>query len=608
MKGPYIMKKLTVIFLAVLILAGMCIPVSAATNVNFKIGSFLYEKDGFIYGIPKETSCETVASNFEGENVVKDSSGADLDLSALVGTGAKIKAGREAEVVIIGDINGDGKLTSVDYLRIKQYVSGKFELEGAYFTAADINADGSIKSIDYLSVKQCFSGKKDLYTGMTAEPYTSDLPVTTFDASQQRLSRDKITIGVFRFDGELWDDEHMSEFKNEWGGDYLMSYSSHDTGRKVKTLYSLCDKYGVGIFGRSLPRYTYPNPGKPNPVDDDPDYVEFDKKLEEYKYDNESVWADDVYDEPRSTAFDWISGAIDRYVTKFPAPAKTFFYTNLNPMNQQVGNLEGHGSATYTDYIKDFVNKVDTDYISFDIYPFDNNMTGMSTNYIYNLDVVASAARESKRNFWIIIQAGQNPVPEGMTQLMPKKSQIRYQAYTSLAFGAKSIIYACYSPCWWADGTSMINQDGTKNEYWYVGQQLNKEMKFLSPTFCQYDNVDVFALNITNSVTGRQMRMQNKRAKQRGYGESRGFENFAAESDILIGAFEKKDGNGYAVMLVDNTDPYNEEATNTVTFTTKIEGTVKCIQGAAETVLTPDANGVYTVNLTSGDGAFVTVS
>lgn len=58
-----------------------------------------------------------------------------------------------------GDVNEDGKITSVDYLKIRRMFSGKETLKNAEFAAADFNCDGKIMSIDYLSVKKAFSGK-----------------------------------------------------------------------------------------------------------------------------------------------------------------------------------------------------------------------------------------------------------------------------------------------------------------------------------------------------------------------------------------------------------------------------------------------------------------
>ena len=58
-----------------------------------------------------------------------------------------------------GDVNEDGKITSVDYLKIRQTFSAKTTLNNAEFAAADYNCDGRILSVDYLSVKKVFSGK-----------------------------------------------------------------------------------------------------------------------------------------------------------------------------------------------------------------------------------------------------------------------------------------------------------------------------------------------------------------------------------------------------------------------------------------------------------------
>ena len=58
-----------------------------------------------------------------------------------------------AVTVTKGDVNGDGKITSSDYVLIKNHIMGTSILNDTGKQAADYNADGSITSSDYVLIK-----------------------------------------------------------------------------------------------------------------------------------------------------------------------------------------------------------------------------------------------------------------------------------------------------------------------------------------------------------------------------------------------------------------------------------------------------------------------
>lgn len=58
-----------------------------------------------------------------------------------------------------GDVNGDGKITPADYVRIKNHIMGSSKLSGASLIAADLNGDGKITPADYVKVKNIIMGK-----------------------------------------------------------------------------------------------------------------------------------------------------------------------------------------------------------------------------------------------------------------------------------------------------------------------------------------------------------------------------------------------------------------------------------------------------------------
>ena len=60
----------------------------------------------------------------------------------------------DSSVRKLGDLSGDGKINSVDYLLLKRCVLGTFKLTDEQFAAADINRDNKVNSIDYLLLKR----------------------------------------------------------------------------------------------------------------------------------------------------------------------------------------------------------------------------------------------------------------------------------------------------------------------------------------------------------------------------------------------------------------------------------------------------------------------
>jgi len=73
-----------------------------------------------------------------------------------------ITDGTECTVVLKGDINGDGRVTSFDYIKTKLSIVKSDALTGAAKNAADFNSDGSVTSADYMIIKTVFESL-DLY-------------------------------------------------------------------------------------------------------------------------------------------------------------------------------------------------------------------------------------------------------------------------------------------------------------------------------------------------------------------------------------------------------------------------------------------------------------
>lgn len=127
--------------------------------------------DDLIIVKDNEYTIETVVSNFDGlsENytyTVYDKNGNEYN-GDLVRTGDYIvikdnNVEYNYDVVLSGDTSGDGLVTPLDYVKIKNHIIGNTRLSGVpYMLAADMSGDGLITPLDYIKVKnQIIKGGK----------------------------------------------------------------------------------------------------------------------------------------------------------------------------------------------------------------------------------------------------------------------------------------------------------------------------------------------------------------------------------------------------------------------------------------------------------------
>ncbi len=133
---------------------------------------YLISEEGRLTGLTDETSYSSFIANFKNTGSVKvyDLSGSEVtEPTALIGTGFTVRLTDgasvydSADVVLLGDLNGDGRLTSVDYLRLRAYFNGDYELEGVTYAAARISGAESLTSVDYLRLRAHFNGDYNIY-------------------------------------------------------------------------------------------------------------------------------------------------------------------------------------------------------------------------------------------------------------------------------------------------------------------------------------------------------------------------------------------------------------------------------------------------------------
>jgi hypothetical protein len=119
--------------------------------------------DEFVYGMWDKLTFE------DAKNLFEDAESITTNESGYVGTGAVFTYGDiDYTVVILGDIDGNGTVTSTDYVRIKSNLTGSYALDKVSKDAADIDNNENITATDYLRVKSHFLKSYNLYENKIA--------------------------------------------------------------------------------------------------------------------------------------------------------------------------------------------------------------------------------------------------------------------------------------------------------------------------------------------------------------------------------------------------------------------------------------------------------
>ena len=124
-------------------------------------GIFKLDTDSNILTVLPGATVRNISEYLDKTCKVKNNEGKVVtDKDATVATGYKVDD--TYSIAVLGDVNGDGKVKSTDYMRIKNYILKKSELSDAEMAAADVNEDGKVKSTDYMRIKNYILKKSEI--------------------------------------------------------------------------------------------------------------------------------------------------------------------------------------------------------------------------------------------------------------------------------------------------------------------------------------------------------------------------------------------------------------------------------------------------------------
>lgn len=135
-----------------------------------KNSGFKYNENN-LFGINIGTNVSELIGNISSYNhtievVVKDKDG-NIKTNDIFKTGDTVTiVGNDGtktyNVLIYGDANGDGKISAIDYVNIKNYILKSSNLTGIYAVAADVNRDNKVNAIDYVQIKNNILGRNKI--------------------------------------------------------------------------------------------------------------------------------------------------------------------------------------------------------------------------------------------------------------------------------------------------------------------------------------------------------------------------------------------------------------------------------------------------------------
>lgn len=169
-------KISAVVLLISIMLSALCVPASAATlKFQPKVES------GCICGTDLKTP-QTAFRDIFGSRALEiydnDRKAVPVDSQVNMGTGFTVKVDNRVfyNLVVMGDVNGDGELTPMDYVLVKRAVMGTYKLNSVALRAAEVADGEELRSINYIKIKRAYFGTYDINAPYACEPYESTKP------------------------------------------------------------------------------------------------------------------------------------------------------------------------------------------------------------------------------------------------------------------------------------------------------------------------------------------------------------------------------------------------------------------------------------------------
>jgi len=283
---------------------------------------------------------------------------------------------------------------------------------------------------------------------------------------------------------------------------------------------------------------------------------------------NSALYGYFLEDEPAAGSFHGL--AIMTALVREAAP-RTPAYINLFPNYAGTGQL---GAASYEKYLDDFATTVHPAQLCYDHYALMDDGT-LRAGYWANLMEMRAAAHKYNVPFWNIILAVAH-----FHYRIPSAADLRFEVYSSLACGARGIVYYSYFayPVGNYRGAA-IDQFGHETPTWGNIQNVNLQIQNLAPTLLNLNSDDVYHFGAVPSGC---------------HGPGTNSLITAMDGDFGVGDFTHVDGARYVMIVNENLHtsaqcfPKFRHPPKTVKFISPYTGQAEAFEGE-QTWLAPGA-------------------
>ena len=404
----------------------------------------------------------------------------------------------------------------------------------------------------------------------------------------KRMDRNRLNIGVYHLKPYARTEAHIKDLA-DCGIDFVVCM---DNDRPALDLFH---KYGVGaIVSGIAPKWWGgfgDNAGKlaeTNPMET------YEAAAKAFA-DHPAIWGIDVGDEPSALDFPYYGRVMDYVDRAFP---NQFPYLNLYPnyasvsQNNAQETVNQLGTATYDEHIQKYCENVPVDYICYDFYLYSINVT----KHYENLRVVADACRNTGRSMWIVLQVNSNKPAEWMSE-----NNLRFQAYTSMAFGAENIIWACYTAGWWHN--QVLDGEGNKTQQYDKLKKVNAEIRTLADEYMKYRRVSTHFVGFEEHPHMAAVQQEAIPSLSTGV-----FFDVKADNGtpLVVGEMVNRNADGSVALMVCAADDPHETDPKEYNITFRApDRCVRALGGDGYKTVTDLGGGVYAVAVKSNEGVLI---
>jgi len=403
-----------------------------------------------------------------------------------------------------------------------------------------------------------------------------------------RMDRSRLNIGAYILQPYARSEAHIKDVA-DCGIDFIICMQDD------RPALDLFQKYGIGaIVSGIVPGWWGGDGTHAGTLHERNPLSMYEEKAAAFK-DHPAIWGIDIGDEPSALDFPHYGKILAKVEEVFP---NQFAFLNLYPNYASVSqNSEDQttcqlGTKTYAEHIEQYCKYVPADYLSYDFY-YKN--VGVAKDYD-NLRIVADACRRTGRGMWVTTQVNSYDPKVWITE-----NELRFQAYSAMAFGAENLTWACYTAGWWDN--QVVDKEGNKTQQYDKLKKVNAEIHLLGKRYMKYIGKETAFIGFDGAAA--KMLEGTSETSLKAY-EDDVFECLCAGCPLVVGKMAARDGSADEALFICVADDPFDKAPKKYTLRFKAPGrAVSVLGGDGYLPMKRDAEGWCECTVSSNQGLLI---